>query len=143
MKYGINKKWLYKMAMNTFSADSVRLQGFALGEKLQLFPDDSAALITLTAADLGRFNYKRGDTEGLVNKPLVIPEVNWVMFLREDIDKIKVSCRSEGDFDVSEICTNYFPKGGGHKNAAGADFFGTMDEAVRIFHKVLADYRGK
>lgn len=140
VSYNINKRWLYRMAMNTFSTDSLRLQGYALSEKMQVFPEDGAALITLTKEELERFNYRKGDTEGLVNKPLCAPEVRWVMFLREDADKIKVSCRSEGDFSVSDICARYFG-GGGHKNAAGGDFHGTMDEAVEAFHKVLDDCR--
>ena len=140
VSYNINKQWLYRMAMNTFSTDSLRLQGYALSEKMQVFPEDGAALITLTKEELERFNYRKGDTEGLVNKPLCAPEVRWVMFLREDADQIKVSCRSEGDFSVSDICARYFG-GGGHKNAAGGDFHGTMDEAVEAFHKVLDDCR--
>ncbi len=141
VSFGINKQWLYTMAMNTFSADSLRLQGYALSEKMQIFPEEGAALITLTKADLERFNYHKGDTEGLVNKPLSVPEVHWVMFLREDAEQIKVSCRSEGDFSVNDICARYFG-GGGHKNAAGGDFKGPMDEAVEVFHKVLTDLKG-
>ena len=71
-------------------------------------------------------------------KPLAIPEIYWSVFLREDADKIKVSCRSQGDFSVSDICFKYF-NGGGHQNAAGGDFVGTMEEAVERFHQVLAD----
>ena len=129
---------LYNKAMNTFSADSVRLQGYALSEKMQLFPEQGAALIALSKEELERFNYNRGDTETLVNKPLAIPEIYWSVFLREDADKIKVSCRSQGDFSVSDICARYF-NGGGHSNAAGGDFVGTLDEAVAVFHQVLAD----
>ena len=58
--------------------------------------------------------------------------------MREDADKIKLSCRSQGDFSVSDICEHYF-NGGGHKNAAGGEFDGTIDEAVQVFHQVLAD----
>ncbi|MDO4510603.1 MAG: bifunctional oligoribonuclease/PAP phosphatase NrnA [Bacteroidales bacterium] len=136
--YGINKQWLYNMAMNTFSAESLRLQGYALSEKMQIFPDAGAALITLTRAELERFGYRKGDTEGLVNKPLSIPEVHWVMFLREDPDQIKVSCRSEGNFSVSDICARYFG-GGGHRNAAGGDFQGSMEDAIDVFFQVLED----
>lgn len=134
----INRIDLYNKAMNTFSADSVRLQGFAISEKMQLFPEQGAALITLSKDELERFNYCRGDTETLVNKPLAIPEIYWCVFLREDADKIKVSCRSQGDFSVSDICARYF-NGGGHFNAAGGELTGTLDEAVAIFHQVLAD----
>lgn len=134
----IDRIGLYNKAMNTFSADSLRLQGYAIHEKMQLFPKQGAALITLNKEELERFNYNRGDTETLVNKPLAIPEIYWSVFLREDADKIKVSCRSQGDFSVSDICSRYF-NGGGHFNAAGGDFAGSLDEAVAAFHQVLAD----
>ena len=129
---------LYNKAMNTFSADSLRLQGYAINEKMQLFPEQGAALITLSKEELERYNYNRGDTETLVNKPLAIPEIYWSVFLREDADKIKVSCRSQGDFSVSDICARYF-NGGGHENAAGGDFSGSLDEAIEVFHQILKD----
>lgn len=138
MRRRIDRIGLYNKAMNTFSADSLRLQGYAINEKMQLFPEQGAALITLSKEELERFNYNRGDTETLVNKPLAVPEIYWSVFLREDADKIKVSCRSQGDFSVSDICAKYF-NGGGHFNAAGGDFLGTLDEAVAVFHQVLAD----
>ena len=134
----IDRVYLYNKAMNTFSADSLRLQGFAISEKMQLFPDQGAALIVLDKEELERFNYNRGDTETLVNKPLAIPSIYWSVFLREDADRIKVSCRSQGDFSVSDICARYF-NGGGHENAAGGEFYGTIDEAVQVFRQVLAD----
>ena len=131
---------LYNKAVNTFSADSLRLQGYAISEKMQLFPEHGAALIVLSKDELERFNYSRGDTETLVNKPLAIPEVYWSVFMREDADRIKISCRSQGDFSVSDICARYFG-GGGHQNAAGGDFIGSLEDAVAVFHQVLADLK--
>lgn len=58
--------------------------------------------------------------------------------MREDADRIKVSCRSQGDFSVSDICARYF-NGGGHENAAGGELFGTIQQAVAVFHQVLSD----
>ena len=138
VKRGINRRMLFDNAMNNFSADSLRLQGYAISEKMELYPEQEVALIVLTQDELKRFNYNRGDTETLVNKPLAIPNIRWSVFLREDTDKIKVSCRSKGHFSVSDICERYF-NGGGHENAAGGDFTGTMDEAIATFHQVLAD----
>ena len=138
MRRRFDRADLYNKAMNTCSAGSLRLQGYAISEKMQLFPDHGASLIVLSKEELTRFNYSRGDTESLVNKPLAIPGIYWSVFLREDADKIKVSCRSQGDFSVSDICSRYF-NGGGHENAAGGDFIGTLDEAVARFHQVLAD----
>ena len=135
---GIDKDRLYTLAMNTNSESRVRLMGYATGEKMELFPENRVALITLTREELKRFGYQKGDTESLVNVPLSIPTVNWSVFLREDADYIKVSTRSKGEFEVNRVCENYF-NGGGHKNAAGGEFFGTMEEAVATFHKVLDD----
>lgn len=136
MRRHIDKQWLYNMAMNTFSADSLRLQGFALSEKMELFNEFGAALVTLTQDELKRFNYRKGDTEGLVNKPLAIPGIYWVVFFRQDPEYIKVSCRSQGDFSVNNICRDHF-NGGGHMNAAGGEFYGTMEQAVEEFHNIL------
>ncbi len=138
MRRRFDRITLYNKAMNTFSADSLRLQGYAINEKMDLYPECGVALITLDKEELERFNYNRGDTETLVNKPLAIPGIYWSVFMREDADKIKLSCRSQGDFSVSDICEHYF-NGGGHKNAAGGEFDGTIDEAVQVFHQVLAD----
>lgn len=138
MRRRIDRISLYNKAMNTFSADSVRLQGYAISEKMELFPEQGAALITLNREELERFNYNRGDTETLVNKPLAIPEIYWSVFMREDTDKIKVSCRSQGDFSVSDICARYF-NGGGHFNAAGGELACSLDEAVTLFHQILSD----
>ena len=134
----IDRIGLYNKAMNNFSADSLRLQGYAISEKMELYPRQGASLIVLNKEELERFNYNRGDTETLVNKPLAIPEIYWSVFMREDADRIKISCRSQGDFSVSDICSRYF-NGGGHENAAGGEFFGTIEEAVAKFHLILED----
>lgn len=134
----IDRVWLYNRAMNTYSADSLRLQGYALHEKMRLYPAHGVSLIMLSKEELERFNYNRGDTETLVNRPLAIPGIYWSVFMREDPDRIKVSCRSQGDFSVSRVCERYFD-GGGHENAAGGEFSGTLEEAEALFHQVLTD----
>ena len=106
---------------------------------MQVFPESHAALITLTKEELDRFNYKKGDTESLVNMPLQIPEVQWSIFLRDDETYIKVSARSQGEFAVNTICEQHF-NGGGHKNAAGGEFIGSMSDAVAVFMSLLPQY---
>ncbi len=135
----INKEWLYNMTMNTFSANSLRLQGYALSQKMQLFADKGVALIILTRNELEHYGYHKGDTEGLVNKPLAIPGVQCSIFMREDEAHIKVSCRSQGTLSVNELCSRYF-NGGGHRNAAGGEFNGTIDEALDVFYQILEEF---
>lgn len=135
MEYGIDKPYLYKQAMDTVPLNSLKLHSYALLNKMTVI-DDSIALITLDGADLEKFNYKTGDTERLVNRPLAVKDVYWSTFMREDPDCIKVSMRSEGDFAVDTLCAQYF-NGGGHFHAAAGEFKGTMDEAVEVFYKIV------
>ncbi len=140
MKHGVDRVGLYKLAMNTFSEASLRLQGYALSQKMQVFPEKHVAVIALSKAELAEYGYAKGDTEGLVNKPLAIPGVVWSVFLREDADKVKVSMRSEGDFAVNELCSQYFG-GGGHLNAAGGDSHDPLDKALDVVYGIIDSIR--
>ncbi|MDE5929089.1 MAG: DHH family phosphoesterase [Muribaculaceae bacterium] len=136
LKKGANKEMLYKRLFNTFSESSLRINGYALSQKMELFPEEHAALITLSREELNRFHYSKGDTEALVNRPLAIPGVIYSCFLREEDGYVKVSMRSVGDFPVDKLCNEYF-SGGGHRNAAGGEYPGTLDECAELFRSLL------
>ncbi len=137
VRRGVDKDAIYNMACNTFSESCLRLNGYALSEKVQILRDHKAALITLSLDELQRFGYVKGDTEGLVNKPLAIPGVAYSCFMREDEPGfVKVSMRSKGAFPVNRVCEDYF-HGGGHKNAAGGELYMSLDEAVTLFMNTL------
>lgn len=138
LEKGIDKDDLYTQACNTFSESCLRLNGYALCEKMQVFEEHKAALIVLTREDLERFGYIKGDTEGLVNKPLAIPGVKYSVFIREDESLIKISMRSKGSFPVNKLCEQYF-NGGGHKNAAGGEMTLPLGDVVDIFLDSLND----
>ncbi len=70
--------------------------------------------------------------------PLAMPDVEYVGYLREGKDYVKVSTRSEGEVPVNELCANHF-NGGGHKNAAGGEFYGTLDDCVKAFVEALPE----
>lgn len=138
IKKGIRKEYIYKKLYNTNSEERLKLCGYSLGKKMTIYPEHHAALIYLNKQELEQFNYKKGDTEGLVNIPLSIPGVVYSAFLREDEEYVKVSMRSVGDFPVNLLCENYF-NGGGHKNAAGGEFMGSITEAVDLFISLLKE----
>lgn len=139
VKRGVDKDHIYSMICNSNSVSRLRLNGYAINEKLRLFPEHRAALISLTQDELNRYHYERGDTESLVNVPLSVPEMVYSVFLREETAYIKVSCRSRGKFPVNKMCEEHF-NGGGHKNAAGGEFFGTMAQAIAKFESILDQY---
>lgn len=139
MKKGIDKDNLYKMVMDTSSENRIRIMGYARF-KMEIIKEHRMGLLTLSRDELNEFDYTKGDTEGLVNTPLSIPEVTWSVFLREDSgDSVKVSMRSKGDFPVNKICEEHFG-GGGHVNASGGDFHGTLSEAVTYLLNILPEY---
>jgi len=73
--------------------------------------------------------------------PLQILGVKLSIFLREDTEHpcIRVSLRSVDDFPCNEMAAEFFG-GGGHKNAAGGEVWGTMDEAVALVKKAVQKY---
>jgi phosphoesterase RecJ-like protein len=67
------------------------------------------------------------DTEGLVNLPLTVKEIEAVIFFKqENGDEYRVSLRSKGDVDINAIAKEY--GGGGHKNASGCTVSGPIEE---------------
>lgn len=67
------------------------------------------------------------DTEGLVNLPLTVKEIEAVVFFKQEKgDEYRVSLRSKGDVDIGAIAKEY--GGGGHKNAAGLTASGPIEE---------------
>ena len=104
---------------------------------MEVYNQYHAALIWLTRDELNEYKYKKGDTEGLVNRPLSIPGVIYSAYLREESDFVKVSMRSVGDFPVNIVCEKYFV-GGGHLNAAGGEYHGTLNQAVDLFKSLLS-----
>lgn len=135
---GIDKDDIYRRVYHNYSESRLRLQGFVLNEKMQVFHDRSTALITLDDAELRRFNVKKGDTEGFVNMPLQINGVLMSAFFREDTEQglIKLSFRSVGNVPCNRFSSDFF-NGGGHQNAAGGEFHGTLQEAVDRFYQGL------
>ena len=139
MRKGIDKDNLYKLVMNTSSESRIRIMGFAQ-YRMQILQPHRAAVIMLSEDELKEFGYSKGDTEGLVNIPLSMPEVTYSVFLREDAKNcVKVSMRSKGEFSVSRICEEHFG-GGGHTNAAGGEFNGPLDKVLQKLLEIIPTY---
>ena len=139
---GIDKDEIYRKVYNTYSESRLRLMGYVLYSKMRVYKDCNAAMISLTKDEQSKFDYIKGDSEGFVNIPLSIKNVIFSAFLREDTEKkmIKISLRSVGDFPCNKVAAEFF-NGGGHLNASGGEFFGTMEEAEKLFEQALEKYR--
>ncbi len=139
VKKGIDKDNIYTLACNTQTANKLMLNSYAICHKMKLFPEYKAALIYLTQEEMSSYHFQKGDCDGLVNVPLSVKGIIFSAFIREDRNYIKISLRSQGDFAVNTIAETHFG-GGGHRNAAGGEFYGTLDEAIAKFNEILPIY---
>ena len=141
LQYGIDKDKIYRNIFFTYSPNRMKLMGYMLYVKLDVWKKAHTAIMTLTNAERRRFGVLNGDTEGLVNLPLQILGMKLSIFLREDTEHpcIRVSLRSVDDFPCNAMAAEFFG-GGGHKNAAGGEVWGTMDEALALVKKAVQKY---
>ena len=138
---GINKDKIYRNVYNNYSEWRLRLIGYVLYQKLQVFPEKHASFFSLSRRDLKRFHFIKGDAEGLVNMPLQIKGMKLSISLREDTERdnlIWVSLRSVDDFSCTKVAERWF-NGGGHLNASGGRLNCTMEEAEHIVRQAIAE----
>lgn len=137
IRKGADKEKIYREQFATHSLNSIRLNCYAIVDKMELLNECHAAIISLTRAELNDFHYVKGDTEGLVNRPLEVPGIEISAYLREEDNYVKVSMRSTDACPfVNKICAELFG-GGGHNKAAGGEFKGTLDECIDLLKKSL------
>jgi bifunctional oligoribonuclease and PAP phosphatase NrnA len=136
---GVDKDAIYSRVYNTWSADRMRLMGFVLHQRMKVYPEFNTAILHLSLEDLKKYNYQIGDTEGFVNLPLSISGIVFSVFVREEAGRIKLSFRSQGTFPVNKVAAELF-NGGGHLNAAGGEFEGTLEEALCKLEEALPTF---
>lgn len=139
---GIDKDKIYRNVFNNFSPWAIRLRGYLMSQKLNIFNDLHAAYFTISRRDMRDFHFTKGDAEGLVNEPLKIKRMRLSISLREDDRRdntIWVSLRSVDDFPCNLVASEFF-NGGGHLNASGGRLHCTLDEAERVVRRAFAHY---
>ena len=138
---GADNTQIHNNVYDTNSNNKLQLLGRAL-QNLRLIPEFNTAYITLSQADLDEFNFKKGDTEGIVNYALSVNNVKLAAIFIENTqeDIIKISLRSKGDFSVNEMSRAHF-NGGGHTNAAGGRSEIALHATVEKFIAILPQYK--
>ncbi len=142
LEMGANDVEIQNQINNSFSEKQLRLLGHCLYNRMHIFEEFQAGMIVLTLQDYEYYKIQRGDTEGIVNYLLTLKNLRLAAFITEQPSIVKFSLRSKGDFDVQEICRNYF-NGGGHKNASGGYWQKGLTSAVDKFVEILPFYKEK
>ncbi len=131
---------IHERVYDNSSESRTRLLGYSLFEKLVVIKEFNTAYIFLTEDELKKFDFKSGDTEGIVNYALGIGGIRLAAFFTEREGTIKISFRSKNDFSVKELSSKYFG-GGGHKNASGGYSNESLEATIKKFLEILPLYK--
>jgi len=115
----------------------VRIFGAVLNG-MTVHADGRIAVLSITRDEAASFGGTYDDTEGLINFPLTVKDIQAVAFLKEaDDGSWRVSLRSKGSVDTGAIARAF--GGGGHTNAAGCSIQGSLEAARERFAQLLTD----
>ena len=132
---GVDPPWVARSIFNSNNLGRLKLFGAVLS---QMELDATGRLATVyvdqkLATDCGG-TYE--DTEGLINLPLTVKEIQAVVFFKENgPDDWRVSMRSKGEVDINAVAKQF--GGGGHKNASGCSATGPIAELKKTFRELL------
>lgn len=135
---GLKHTSVHEALFDNYLENRMRFLGHVLQNRMEIFYEYNAALISIPKSDLLRFNVKTGDTEGLVNFPLSIQGIKLAALVIDRDEERKWSFRSKGGFDCNTFARKYF-EGGGHYNAAGGRSSEPLDKTVQRFKQVMKE----
>lgn len=136
---GIDNSEIPTLLFDNNSYERLQLLGRAL-QNMKVISEHKTSYITLSQKELDEFNYVKGDTEGIVNYGLTIKGIVFAAIFIEHRDEniIKISFRSQGNFDVNQFARNHFG-GGGHINAAGGKSYESMEKTIKKFEQLVTE----
>ena len=138
---GVDKNGLQEKVLSCYSVSRTRLMGHLAKDKMKILPRYRAAYMLLSNKDKDRYHFKIGDSEGFVNIPLTISDVDLSALFTEDAGGayIRVSLRSKGTLNVNRLAARSF-NGGGHRNASGGRLYMPLDAVPAYFEQALAEW---
>ncbi len=137
---GLNIERVQRKVFSSNREERLRLLGYSLNQKMIVLPEYKTAYISLTKDELKKFNFKPGDTEGLVNYGLSVKDVNMAVLLTEKDEIVRLSFRSKGSIDVNKLARDHF-NGGGHMKAAGGNSSLNMQQTIEKLVSLLPQYK--
>jgi len=142
IKRGVDGENVHRLVYDNYEESRIHLLGLSLSQRLIILSEYATAYIYLSIEDLERYNYKIGDTEGFVNYGLTMKNVQLAVIFVQREQKIRISFRSKGNFDVNLFARKHF-NGGGHRNAAAAYHVDTLENTLKYFEELLPEYQNQ
>ena len=118
---GTDRDAILQAVYNSYRENRIRLMGYMQGSRMVITPEGVAYMI-LSRDIQKEYDYREGETEGLVNVPLAIGKVRMSILLTEYPGLFRVSIRSKKGTSAQNMAATYF-HGGGHELAAGGRLY--------------------
>lgn len=135
---GVNHTQVHERTFDDNTLERLQLRSFILSSCMEVLAPLKTAILFLNREDAKRLGMQKGDTEGLVNVALSIKGIDRAAFFKEEEGHVRISFRSKESVAVNEIAAQYF-NGGGHRQAAGGRYDGSLHDAIQEFKRVLND----
>ena len=137
---GVQHHLIHEKLNDTNTESRLRLQGYAMSEKLEILYDYHVGIISLSKEELAKYNYKKGDTDSLANLVLSIKGMKAAIVFSERDGIMKISFRSKGtENPVNVLAAEHF-NGGGHANASGGMSDLTVAETLIKLKGLIPQY---
>ncbi|GGF69408.1 DHH family phosphoesterase [Wenyingzhuangia marina] len=137
---GVEHHLIHEKLNDNNTESRLRLQGYAMSEKLEILYDYNVAIISLSKEELAKYNYKKGDTDSLANLILSIKGMKAAIVFTERDGIMKISFRSKGtENPVNVLATEHF-NGGGHANASGGMSELTVTKTLNKLKDLIPKY---
>lgn len=140
---GVQHHLIHEYLNDNNTVSRLRLQGYAMSEKLEIMEDYQVAIIPLSKEELAKYNYKKGDTDSLANSALSIRGMRVAIVFSERDGIIKISFRSKGQENAVNVLAAEHFNGGGHANAAGGMSELSVSDTLDKIRKLIPEYFSK
>ncbi len=140
LRSGVKHHLIHEALNDNNTASRLRLQGYAMCEKLEIMEDYMVSIISLSKEELAKYDYKKGDTDNLANHALSIKGMKVAIVFSERDGIMKISFRSKGEENpVNVLAAEHF-NGGGHANASGGMSDLTVSETLDKIKNLVPKY---
>ena len=134
MEIGVDVNEVYD-SIQPRECESPSVLGHCLSECLTILPELRAAYFKVPKEVFRKYNVKAGDTEGLVNYPLSIKDIDLSIMMSQQDELTKLSFRSRGTVSSAALAEQF--NGGGHFYAAGGRLQASPDDTEKKLLKSL------
>ena len=140
LEAGVDPVWVSRTVFDSGTMAGLKLHAAVLNA-MEIDATGRIAVLYLDQEMTRAAGGSYDDTDGLINEPLTVKEIQAVIFFKHvEGDEYRVSMRSKGAVDIGAVAKTF--GGGGHKNAAGCTAAGSIDALKKLFVEKVSGTTG-